>query len=383
MKFKRIVGMVLVLSLSFGGVSGCGWKENVNDEHNITSESKKAKVKKPVVVEPELSEIDNTVMRKVTIGELMGYVGYMPAEKVNKLKLTDGGDQIDLNLLEAEALERGTTHYEFSCEYNGYGITGIVRDGFVDYVATWIPKNDVNGECSILFTDYNITIGQSEEVLEKLGDPTEISGKENELIYHWYIYKDSFIDYELLIYTKDGVIIGIEMGRGIYVENPKHEYNLDENAVLTAEQIAYFKLGEINCCLGVTDIDDVSSKFIWERYSGKEGMYDGYSESKCIEIGSEDGVVDRVMVSERNLERTANVMIDDYLDMSVTEYDISVGQSVEVLGKLGIPDERSMLGIEYYYRWFRNDGMYNYTLLIITKYGVIKSIKASVYEMSK
>ncbi len=160
----------------------------------------------------------------------------------------------------------------------------------------------------------------------------------------------------------------------------KPEITFDANVTLDKEQLLAVKVGDAKHTVGVMTVEEFE-KLGFVDYSGnavkfEEGYFDGSAAGCYVSASEEDGIVDDF-----------SVMADDYvpsgtklpkLDITFTEFGIKLGDSVDVLAKLGEPSYVYEYSGEYSYEWEIITEDFWYCLDVTTENGVIIDISAYI-----
>ncbi len=142
-------------------------------------------------------------MLAVKIGDVAGTVGVLTVEEFEKIGFTNYSG-------EAEKFDGGY----FDGAADGYFISASEKDGVVDDISVmaddYVPSGTKLPKIDIAFTEYGIKLGDSVDVLAKLGEPAGVYEYSGEYSYEWEVITDDFW-YFFDVTTENGVIIDISL----------------------------------------------------------------------------------------------------------------------------------------------------------------------------
>ncbi len=380
MKFNKIVPYVLILMLNVICVAGCQSDGRGNNLPVGLDET--------MITESEECAFASDVLKKVTIGELSGNICEISVEELDEIELiSKNGEKIDMNSLGAEAVKSGKEQYGFVGDWNGYRIEGVINGTTLDCIGVYYAGENIIEEPSIFFTEYDITLGQSVDVLEKLGSPFG----SDEDSYLWYSE-----GYEVLVFVEDDIISRIYVSRGAGWKNISTGEYVPATDLSTWEQVLSCSVGEIEINLCDTEIEEVAESFIWdevERDKSKSKLISllGYCNNSHIHIRGNEGEICSISSGLNTGKELDEVRIDTDLELFFTEYKIAVGQPVTVLEQLGAPDKVVKHAYCNTYEWMGSEAHYiddavvnfdfhTHVLCIQTEMGIISYIKFICYD---
>lgn len=174
---------------------------------------------------------------------------------------------------------------------------------------------------------------------------------------------------------------GIDLGENGTSSTVVSEIDFDTNVTLDIEQLTAVKMGNISGNVGKITIEEFESvgfvDYDGNKVKFEDGYFDGVADGYYVYSSESDGVVDEVLI-EVDDDDISGVKLPK-IDVYFTEYEIAVGQSVDVLAKLGEPALVDVDEDEIDYEWEIITEDLWYFLDVTTENGVITEISVYVF----